>query len=164
MDKTSKEGACGDDDLFGVVDIAKIGAHPCRLLPFGEDLFHHLLAYLQIWSVEYDGTHIDAVSIHIDLGTASPHGRPFGGVEDAKLDTCAIGGEPHLSAKGVDLFDQMPFGQTSDRWIAARSSDLLGQNGDHQRLHPHSGTGQGRFDTGVPATNYDHIIFHLLPL
>ena len=55
----------------------------------------------------------------IGLRTGSAHSWTFRAVQNAKLNTALIGRERHGAAQSVDLFDQMPFADATNGWVAA---------------------------------------------
>ena len=60
----------------------------------------------------------ELVELFVTLGTRGLHRRTFGGIQRSKLQTGDIGVARHLAAQGVDLSDNLPFGQTANRGVA----------------------------------------------
>jgi len=59
-----------------------------------------------------------AVQGTIRLRARRAHGRPFGAIQDAKLDPRLIGGQGHGAAQGVDFLDQMPLANSTNGGVA----------------------------------------------
>jgi hypothetical protein len=53
-----------------------------------------------------------------------------------------VRGLGHFSAQGVNLFYEMTFGQSTDRWIAGHETDLVDVLGDEKGGVSHPRTGQ----------------------
>jgi hypothetical protein len=55
----------------------------------------------------------------VGLATGSAHGGTLSGVEHPELNARAVGNLTHCAPKRINLSDQLPLAQASDRWIAA---------------------------------------------
>ena len=54
----------------------------------------------------------------VALRPGAPHGRSFGAIEHAELDSRTVGDDSRPSAKSVNLTDDLAFGHTAHSWIA----------------------------------------------
>ena len=101
-----------------------------------------------------------------------PHGRPVKGfialgprgldgaaaapVQEPELDPGFVGQEAHDAAQGVDLTDEMAFGQAPDGRIAGHLGDRIERDRHQAGLESHSRGREGRFAARVPgADDYD---------
>jgi len=91
----------------------------------------------------------------IGLRTGGAYRRTLGGIEGAKLDAGFVGGQCHRTAERVDLLDQMPLADATDRRIARHRPQGFDVVRQQQRLHAHARGGERRFGAGVTATDND---------
>jgi hypothetical protein len=80
-----------------------------------------------------------------------------------ELNSCLIRRPRHFSAQGVDLLDQVAFGEPSNGRIAGHKADLIDILRDQEGRVSHPGTGQRGFDSGMAATHHDHIVIRIGP-
>jgi hypothetical protein len=69
----------------------------------------------------------------------------------------AVGGQSHLSAKGVDFARHVALGRTADAAVAGQMADPVESHRDAQRPKPQSRTGEGRFDAGMTGPYHDNV-------
>jgi hypothetical protein len=91
------------------------------------------------------------------LGAQCTHSRPFTRIDESKLDTGAIRVPTHFTTEGVNLLNQVPLGNPSNRRIARHLCNAAQFHGQEQRLRSHSRSGQGGLATGMAATYYDNV-------
>ena len=93
----------------------------------------------------------------IGLRASGAHRRPLAGVEQPKLYARLVGGERHRAAQRVDLPDQVPLADATDRRIAGHLPQRLDTVGKQQRPASHAGRRQRSLGPGVPAANDDDL-------
>ena len=73
------------------------------------------------------------------LGRAQrPHGRSFARIDESKLNAGSIGVPPHFTAKGVDLLNQMTFGDPSDGGVTGHLRNPTTLHRQQQGLAAHA--------------------------
>ena len=104
-----------------------------------------------------DFAHFDAIEGFVALGSGGPDGGAAGGVEEAELDAGGVGDLAHDAAKGVDLADEMAFGDAADGWVAAHLGDEVEVEGEDGRAEAHARGGHGGFAACVAGAYYDYV-------
>ena len=95
----------------------------------------------------------------VGLRTGGAHGRALAGIENAKLDTCLIGGQRHRTAHRVHLFDQVALADAADRWVAAHLPQRLNVVREQQSLAAHAGSRKRSLGASMAAADDDDIEF-----
>jgi hypothetical protein len=105
--------------------------------------------------------HIFIIPVFIYLRSGRLYCFAFGSVKDPELDAADIRGHPHLPAKSVYLFDQLPFADSADGRVTAHRTDGIRVDDHHKRAPAHSGRSERRFYAGMPGSDHDDFeIFH----
>ncbi len=101
----------------------------------------------------------------VTLHTGTPHSRSFGAVKHAELHGSAVSNNAHLSAHGIYLPDNLPFGYTANCRITRHLTDTVHIFGNQQGRRPETCGGNRSLASGVTATyNYDiKFKFHKSP-
>ena len=95
----------------------------------------------------------------VGLRPRRPHGRAFGAVENAELNTRFIGRQCHRATHRIDLFDQMAFADTADGGVTAHLPQCLNVVRQEQGFAAHAGAGQCGLGASVAATDDDNVKF-----
>jgi hypothetical protein len=98
-----------------------------------------------------------SVKVAIALRARSLNGRPFRSVEHFELDACLIGCLPHQSAEGVNLFDEVAFGQTADRGVARHASDGIAKHRHERYTRTTARANASSLCAGMAPTDDDDI-------
>jgi hypothetical protein len=125
MDQPAHEGARRQDDSLGKEFFMNLSFHPLHLPISHQEAIHHGLADIQPGLGFQHLLHTPSIEIPVILRPRALDGQAFAGVEAPELDPRLIGAPGHLPAKGVDLFDQMPFGQTANGRIATHGRYMI---------------------------------------
>ena len=104
-----------------------------------------------------DFAHFYAVEGFVALGAGGPDGGAAGGVEETELDAGGVGYLAHDSAKGVDLADEMAFGDAADGWVAAHLGDEVEVEGEDGGAEAHARGGHGGFASCVAGAYYYYV-------
>ena len=134
---------------------------PTRFIGNKQQLSHLGLQDPQIGFVFQPLPHTNPVLLLVALRPRRPHGRTAAGVQQAKLDAHGIGQLSHHAAQGVNLANDMPFGNTSNRRVAGHLGDQVNIHGDHRRVQPEPGTSARSLATRVSGANYHYVILLL---
>jgi hypothetical protein len=126
---------------------------------FDHQIVYRLLKKPQVGLVLEHAADGGFVQNAVGLGAGGAHGRAFGAVEDAELDAAFVGGQRHGPAQCIDLFDQVAFANTANRRVATHLAQRLDVVRQKQSFAAHAGRGQGRFGSGMAATDHNHIEF-----
>ena len=118
------ECAGGQDDARGVYGEVQGSTHPFYRIVFDDELFYGVLPHIEVGGVFDDRPPGLDEFLPVALGARAPHGRPFGAVQHPELDGGFVGYYSHLSSQGVDLPDNLPFGNTSYGGVAAHLGDF----------------------------------------
>ena len=90
--------------------------HPIAL---NHQVFYRLLEQPQIRLVFQHRTNGGLVQNAVCLSAGCANGRPFGTVQNTKLDTTLVCGQGHGTAQRIYLFHQMAFADAANRRVAA---------------------------------------------
>jgi hypothetical protein len=90
------------------------------------------------------------------LGTRTTHGRSLATIQDAKLDSTAVGDAPHETVERIDFANQVAFAEPSNRRIAGHGTDRLEAMRDEGRPRAQASRSRCGLAAGVsPADNDD---------
>jgi hypothetical protein len=104
------------------------------------------------------GLHGQAVGLFVALDPGASDRRSFGGIQPAELNARLVRQIAHDAAQGVDLFDQVAFGEASHRRVAGHVGHSVQIYIKYQDFQTHSGGRQGAFAAGMPGSHHDEII------
>jgi hypothetical protein len=65
------------------------------------------------------------------LRPQAPHSRSLASIEHTKLNAARIGNPTHQTIQGIDLPHKTAFGQTTHRWVARQTPNVIEVHGDH---------------------------------
>jgi hypothetical protein len=125
-------------------------------------MIHHPLDDRQIGLVQQSFGHHLSVDIPIGLRARRSNGRALSFIQNLELDARLINCARHLSAQRVNLSDEMPLGNPSDRRIARHLTNVFEFHRNESGSFAHSGGRQGGFRTGMTGThnNDRKVIIH----
>lgn len=106
---------------------------------------------------ETDLLHPACVDGLIALSAGCVYGRAAARIECFLLERGLIGVKSHFAAEGIELINEVRFGEPADRGIARHTSDRIDATCDQECFDAHSGGDQGRFGAGVSAADHDDI-------
>ena len=101
--------------------------------------------------------HADAVERFVALGAGAPNGGTAGGVEKAKLDATTVGDFAHDAAEGIDLADEMAFGDAADGGVAGHLGDEIEIEGEERGAETHAGRGSRGFTAGMACADDEDV-------
>jgi hypothetical protein len=87
------------------------------------------------------------------------HRGTFAAVQQSKLDTGPIDGFSHQTTQGLDLADDLAFGDTTDGGIATHLPDGIEVARQQGNARADSSSRGGSFGTGMSGTNNQDVIF-----
>ena len=97
------------------------------------------------------------IQLTIGLRPGRSYRRPLTPIENAKLDTGAVGGQRPRTAQRIDLLDQVALADTTDRRIAAHLPQGIDVVGQQQGARTHPRRGERGLGAGM-TTTYDYHI------
>jgi len=100
-----------------------------------------------------DLAHLVAIKEAIDLGTGTTHSSPATEIQCVVKECRSITGKTDLTAKSVDLSNQVPLGKAAHGWIATEFANPIDTKRYKGRLKTTPGTGEGRFAACVSTAN-----------
>jgi hypothetical protein len=159
MDAPVQEGARGQHHGPGPEADAYLRDRAHHPVALHHQVIDRLLKQPQVGLVFQHASYRGLVQHPIGLGSGGTHGRPFGAVQDAKLDARFVSGQGHGPAEGIDFLDQMPFADAADAGVATHLPQRLDVVGQQQGTAAHAGAGQRRFGAGMAAADDDDIEF-----
>ncbi len=101
--------------------------------------------------------HADAVEGLVALGAGAPDGGAAGGIEQAELDAGLVGDLSHDAAEGVDLADEVSFGDAADGGVAGHLGDEVGIEGEECGAQAHAGGGDGGLAAGMAGSDNGYV-------
>src|SRR5262245_16576815 len=102
---------------------------------------------------------MELIRLLVALRSRCPNRRTLSAIQHPELKSRHVRRLSHLATHGIDLSSQLTFRQTSDSRVAGHLADRVEIDGEEQGLTPHPCGGQGRLNSGVPGSDYDHIKF-----
>jgi len=128
-----------------------------RTIPLEEDVVHGLLEQCQASLILQAAANRLAVEDPVRLGPGSANRWPLGRVQGPELNSCFVGRDGHGAAQGVDLLDQVPLADPSDRRVARHLPQRFDAVGQEQSPAAHAGRRERSLASGVAAAHYDDI-------
>ena len=165
VDQTAEKCPGRDDHgPTGVKDAGLID-HAADPPAIDDQLLHQALTQVEVFLLLHDGLHCKAVELLVALEARGLDRRPFRGVEEAKVDSGPVGDTAHLTAKGVDLLDELALGEAADRGIAGHERERIEVDVEQKGLAAHPGRREGRLAARMTPSDDDDIIFffHIRP-
>ena len=101
--------------------------------------------------------HLAVVERPITLRAWRPNRRALPCVQRAELDPGRVGAQPHLAAERVDLANELPLRDATDRRIARHAADRGRIEHDAGRTRADPRRGQRGLGAGVTTTDHDHV-------
>ncbi len=166
VDEAVEEGSGGDDggggeDVAAVAELEASDAAGCGIVRVRrvveEDVGDFGLLDEEVGLLLEELAHADAVEGLVALGAGAPDGGAAGGVEEPELDAGGIGDFADDAAEGVDLADEVAFGDAADGGVAAHLGDQVEVEGEQGGAQTHAGGGHGGLAAGVSGAD-DHYI------
>jgi len=154
-----EESSGGDDDGLRFVADPEIGGQSGDAIVLEIEVSDTALPEVEERGGFQDILHPELVSFFVALRPGGLNASTLFGVEHAELDAGGIGIESHFTTEGVDLADDMAFGESTDGRVATHLRHGVEVHGEEKGAASESGGGQRGFTTGMPRTDYGHIIF-----
>ena len=98
-----------------------------------------------------------AVELAVGLGARTPNGRALAAVQHAELDAGPVDRPSHHAVERIDLADEVPLGEATDRRVARHLADRLDAMGEQHGPRAEPSRRGRRLATGMPAA-YHHDI------
>ncbi len=162
MDAPAEKGSHGEHHRAGTKLEPHLRAHAGDAFAIGagfqNQVVDRLLEQVQVRLCLHRLAHGGLIQQPVRLGSGGAHGRSLAPIEDAEMDTRAIGRPRHQAAEGVDLLHQVALADTADRRVAAHLADGLDVVRQQQRARAAACRRQGRLGAGMAAAHHDHVI------
>ncbi len=113
---------------------------------------------MDTWFLLQMGLHSQAIGLFVALDPGAPNRRTFGGIEQSELNAGLVRQTAHKATQGVDLFDQVAFGQPPYGGVAGHVGNGVQIQIKNQDLQTHTGGRQSAFTAGVPGSHHNEII------
>jgi hypothetical protein len=152
-----EEGASGQNDLARKEAQSRLSDHAIDPVTDHDQIVDGLLEKAQVGLVFEEVAHRSLVEDAIGLRACGAYGRPLAGVEQSKLDTCAIRGPGHRTTKCIHFSHEVGLADTPDCRIAGHLAKRLDAVADQQGLGTHASGGERSLSAGVATTDDDHI-------
>src|SRR5690606_33361439 len=124
---------------------------------FDQQVVHRLLEDPQVRLVLQPMADGRPVEHPIPLGARGPYRGPLAGIEDPELDAGLVRRRRHGAAERVDLLDEMPLADATDRGVARHLAERLYRVRQEQGAAADTGRGESRLGTGVTPANDEDI-------
>ena len=102
-----------------------------------------------------DGLHPLGVGGLVALAAGGPDGGAAAQVEGLRLERGKVGIAAHFAAEGIQLTDQVAFGEAADRRIAGHACQGVESRSNERGFDAHPGGGERRLAAGVAAADHD---------
>jgi hypothetical protein len=103
------------------------------------------------------GLQVELIRLLVGLRAGRMHRRPLAAVEHAELDAGRIDCPTHFAAERIDLTDDLPFGNSADRRIAAHLADGVAIHREQRGPRAEPRRRQRRLHTGVPGADHHNV-------
>jgi hypothetical protein len=127
-----------------------------------EKAVHHGLPDIQVRLGFNDAFHPLSIEVHIVLRPGTLDCQTFFRVQSSELNPCLVCVPGHLSAKSVNLLDQVSFGKTTDSRVAAHGSDVIEIDGEKKGGVAHPGCSQCSLTAGMTGADYSDVVLFLV--
>jgi hypothetical protein len=98
-------------------------------------------------------SHCCAVDPAIGLKSGAVNGWTFASIEHPPMDAGAVRGARHQAVEHIQLADQVPFADSSNRWIAGHLTNVLAAERDKSDSRAAASRGCRRFAAGMTGTD-----------
>ena len=92
------------------------------------------------------------------LATRRPDGRSATAIENLGLKGGGVGVDSHFAAQGIELVNEMTFGETSDSGVARHACNRINAGRNEEGGDPHSGCSEASLRTGMTSADDNQII------
>ena len=138
--------------------LADLRLDPFNCAVFDDQPFNAALTQGQILTGFQNSFHPLAIEGLVCLRSGCSNGGAFSSVQSAELDPCFVDRPSHLAAERIDLFDQVAFAYTADRWVTGHLSDMIEIQRQHESLASHASCSETCLDTSVASANHYYVI------
>src|SRR4030042_5579856 len=132
MDEPLQKGPGRENDGFGENPFMNMGFNALNFAVLHEKAVHHGLPDIQVRLGFDDAFHPLSIEVHIVLRPGTLDSQTFFRVQSSELNPCLVCVPGHLSAKSVNLLDQVSFGKTTDSRVAAHGSAVIEIDGEEK--------------------------------
>ena len=147
-----------DDDTPCQERHAQVCLHTLHLSVLHQQFAHLVLPYRQVLLVLHHLSPCPDEASAVALSPGAPHGGTLRAVQHAELQCRAVRHLSHVSAQGINLADDLPFGNSTHGRVARHLCYLVHVHGDEQRACSHLGCGTGSLATSVAGSHHHDII------
>jgi hypothetical protein len=99
------------------------------IVRFGKKIFDDFLTKVDVWVLFDLAFDVELISFLISLSSGGVHSSTLATVEQAELDTGPIDGLSHQTSERIDLSNDLAFGDSTDRGIAAHLANGIEVSG-----------------------------------
>ena len=131
---------------------------------FNDEIGHGSREDVDRWMPGNQPLRLESIRLLVVLAARTPHRRASARVEHLEHDAGGIRDATHDPAQRIDLANDLPLGETTDRGVAGHRPDPIGIHGDHRHSTPHGAQGIRRrpsgFDTCMSSADHNHRVSH----
>jgi hypothetical protein len=153
----AQERAGCQDDRLCPAESPVLGPHALHAPAFDDERRGHPLAQGQVLPGFEAALHLAVVGVLVRLCARRVHGRPLARVDHAELHARGVDDLAHLTAQGVYLAHELPFGEAADGGIAAHAGDAVQAHGQQGGAGAHAGSSQRRLAPGMAGAHHDDV-------
>ena len=159
MDQAAKERSRGEHEArrLELTSITKTDTRDG--IAVHQDIRYFAFDNLQVRELGKSGLHCLLVQLAVGLGARSAYCGAFAAIEQPKLDSASIGNTSHQTVKSVNLTNQVPLPQSTNRRIARHGTNRGGREGDQRCPRTTTRGGGGCLAACMAGADDDDIIF-----
>ncbi len=131
--------------------------HPLNLAVLHKDIFDHFLNQCQILLIFHAVLHQKLIRFFVGLCARRVHRRAFGTVEQTKLNPGFVDHTPHFPTQSVNLSNDLPFRNATDRRVTAHLPDGVAIHRQQRAVCAQSGRCQRRLSPRMTCPDNDHV-------
>jgi hypothetical protein len=160
MDQALQKSPGGKDNRGRLEDLANLRLDPANFSVFDQEPLDARLPYLQMFGALENPLAPRPIRRLISLRATSPNRRSLASIKKAELNPGLVNRKTHLTAKRIDLTNQMPFPDSADRRVTRHLPDMVEIKREHQGARTHPRRRKRSLDPGMARANNNNIVNH----
>jgi len=158
MKQAAHECAGRDHHCTAIEAKTEIGFHALDAVFADHESRDISLLHVEVWLALEKRLHAELIGFLIALRARSPNAWTLRGIQHAELNPGRIGVQPHRTAEGIDLPDNVALRQTANRRVTGHLPDRVGILREQEGFAAQPRGCHRCFDTGMTGTYNDDIV------
>ncbi len=125
---------------------------------FGEQVLDQFLSKIDVGTMFDSAFDFDLIGFLVGLGSRAVHGRAFANIEHPELNSGCIDHFAHQPAECIDLANDLPFGHSTNRRIAAHLAHGIQVGGQKGNFGADPSGSEGGFGTCMASPDHNDVV------